>query len=93
MGLRLRQGRVFPREVSDVAAFSFINTLVPLSFVYETQVVLHSLYSRSNSSQVFYYLHLGVGTYLISSIVGNYVGLWLTDTSVPQRPEVAFSTV
>lgn len=78
MSFPRRRQRIFPRQVSDVGAFFFVVFMIPATFYYETSLVLSALYE---DSPVRYYAHLTVGTFLLLNIIGNYLGLWLTDTS------------
>jgi palmitoyltransferase len=75
---RYRRQRIFPRQVSDIGAFCFVVLMIPATFVFEVNVVFPELYKGAPWT---YYAHLALGTVLLVNIVGNYIGLWLTDTS------------
>lgn len=77
---RLRKSRLFPRQVSDVGAFIFVVLMMPATYIYETSVVMPAIYQEDSSSSTFY-LHNVVGLFLLVNLVGNFLGLWLTDTS------------
>ena len=74
-----RRQRIFPRQVSDAGAFIFVTLMIPATFVYETRVVLPALYPAEWSP--WRAAHVALGAFLLLNIVGNFVGLWLTDTS------------
>ena len=78
MGFPVRRSRLFPRQVSDVGAFLFVCVMIPSTFVYEVHLVLPVLYAEGPAR---FYLHGALGFFLLFNIVGNFVGLWLTDTS------------
>ena len=75
---RLRRQNIFPRQVSDIGAFFFVTFMIPATFIYEVHIVLADLYAERTLA---YYFHGTVGVFLLVNIVGNYLGLWLTDTS------------
>ena len=47
--------------------------------MYETGLVLQHLYYRD--AYTTYILHMVVGVFLLFNLLGNFIGLWLTDTS------------
>ena len=71
--------KLLPRQISDIGAFFFVTVMTPLTFYYEVKVVVTDLYHES--SPFLYYFHITVGSFLLFNIVGNYLELWLTDTS------------
>lgn len=86
-GLRRRLFRSIP----DLAASTFLGLIIPVTYWFEMFVVLPSVpFLRP---PLLYYGHLVLGTYLLASIVGNWVMVMLTNTStervvvpVPRRP-------
>jgi len=78
MTARFRRQRIFPKQISDIGAFVFVVTMIPSTYIFEAQVVAPELF---RGSPVWFYLHLTLGTVFLVNIVGNFIGLWLTDTS------------
>ena len=74
-----RKGHLFPRQVSDIGAFIFVCVMIPVTYMYETGLVLRHLYYRD--AYTTYILHMVVGVFLLFNLLGNFIGLWLTDTS------------
>jgi len=72
-----RRYRILPRQVSDVGAFFFVSFMIPATFIYETRVVLPAVFPGAATM----YANMVLGAFLLLNIVGNFVGLWLTDTS------------
>jgi len=75
---RMRKNKLFPRQVSDVGAFLFVVLMMPATYIYETSIVVPAIYSTSPYA---YYIHNAVGFFLLINLIGNFLGLWLTDTS------------
>lgn len=75
---RLRKNGLFPKQLSDVGAFTFVVCMIPTTYIYEVHVVLPALY---NTSPISYIIHMVIGAFLLLNLVGNFLGLWLTDTS------------
>jgi len=73
-----RKNKLFPRQVSDIGAFIFVCAMIPATYMYEASLVIPSLYREAYSSVI---LHNTVGFFLLFNLVGNFIGLWLTDTS------------
>ena len=46
---RMRKNRLFPRQVSDIGAFLFVVIMMPATYIYETAVVLPSVYNEGNT--------------------------------------------
>jgi palmitoyltransferase len=65
--------------VSDVGAFIFVCLMIPTTYMYEVTLVLPRLYYED--AYTSYLMHMSVGFFLLVNLVGNFVGLWLTDTS------------
>jgi len=76
--LRLRKTRLLPQQVSDLGAFFFVVVMIPLTYVWEVTVVCQSIFSAESLT---WYLHMLVGLVAVINITGNFVGLWLVDTS------------
>ena len=74
-----RKGHLFPRQVSDIGAFIFVCVMIPVTYMYETGLVLRHLYYRD--AYTTYILHMVMGVFLLFNLLGNFIGLWLTDTS------------
>ena len=74
-----RKGHLFPRQVSDIGAFIFVCVMIPVTYMYETGLVLQHLYYRD--AYTTYILHMVIGVFLLFNLLGNFIGLWLTDTS------------
>ena len=74
-----RKGNLFPKQVSDIGAFIFVCIMIPATYMYETILVLRNLYYQD--AYVSYLLHMTIGFFLLFNLLGNYIGLWLTDTS------------
>ena len=74
-----RKGHLFPRQVSDIGAFIFVCVMIPVTYMYETGLVLQHLYYRD--AYTTYILHMVMGVFLLFNLLGNFIGLWLTDTS------------
>jgi len=51
---------------------------MPATYLYEASLVIPSIYRDTYSSLV---MHNLVGFFLLFNLVGNFIGLWLTDTS------------
>ena len=77
MMIRLRKNRIFPRQVSDIGAFVFVTFMMPATYIYETTIVIPSVYAES----FMYYIHMAAGFFILCNLVGNFLGLWLVDTS------------
>ena len=75
---RLRRRKIFPRQISDIGAFFFVTLMIPATFVYEVRIVLPVLYEDLAAR---YFAHITFGVFLTINIIGNFLGLWLTDTS------------
>lgn len=73
-----RKNKLFPRQVSDIGAFIFVCIMMPATYLYEASLVIPSIYRDEYSSLV---MHNLVGFFLLFNLVGNFIGLWLTDTS------------
>ncbi|CAB4069337.1 ZDHHC [Lepeophtheirus salmonis] len=76
--VRFRRNHLFPRQVSDIGAFLFVSFMIPCSYFYETLIVVPSLYSQSS---VMFYIHNLLGIFILMNLLGNFLGLWLIDTS------------
>lgn len=75
---RMRKNKLFPRQVSDIGAFLFVVIMMPATYIYETAIVVPEIYS---SAPYAYYVHNAVGLFFLVNLIGNFLGLWLTDTS------------
>ena len=64
--------------MSDVGAFLFVLIMIPVTYIYEVNLVLPNLYQDSYFGWV---CHNMMGAFLLINLVGNFLGLWLTDTS------------
>ncbi len=73
-----RKNKLFPRQVSDIGAFIFVCVMIPATYLYEASLVIPTIYKDELTSLV---LHNIVGFFLLYNLVGNFIGLWLTDTS------------
>ena len=73
-----RKNKLFPRQVSDIGAFIFVCVMMPATYFYETMLVIPTIYRDAFSSQI---IHNIVGLFLLANLLGNFCGLWLTDTS------------
>ena len=51
-----RKGHLFPRQVSDIGAFIFVCVMIPVTYMYETGLVLRHLYYRD--AYATYILHM-----------------------------------
>ena len=50
---RMRKNRLFPRQVSDIGAFLFVVIMMPATYIYETAIVIPSLYDEGKKTLVF----------------------------------------
>ena len=73
-----RKNKLFPRQVSDIGAFIFVCVMMPATYFYETMLVIPTIYRDAFPSQI---IHNIVGLFLLANLLGNFCGLWLTDTS------------
>ena len=73
-----RKSKLFPRQVSDIGAFIFVCIMMPATYLYEASLVIPSIYRDAYSSLI---MHNLVGFFLLFNLIGNFIGLWLTDTS------------
>lgn len=76
--IRLRRNKLFPRQASDIGAFLFLTLMIPATFVYETSLVLPSLYAET---AILFYLFETLATFVAVNVLGNFLCLWLVDTS------------
>lgn len=74
---RWRRANVMPRVMSDIGAFTFVSCMIPVTYIWETFVVTPGLYG----DDWMWYGHMLAGFVIFCNIVGNFLGLWLTDTS------------
>lgn len=75
---RLRKTKVLPQQVSDFGAFLFVVTMIPMTYVWEVGAVSRSIFSPEG---YVWYIHMVFGLVLVVNITGNFLGLWLVDTS------------
>ena len=66
-----RKSKLFPRQVSDVGAFIFVWVMIPATYMYETQLVVPSLYKDDYTSLI---LHNIFGLFLLFNLLGNFIG-------------------
>lgn len=78
--LRLRKAKLVPQQVSDFGAFIFVCLMIPVSYLWEVLVVSRSLFPGPENT-VCWLLHMLLGLLIVVNISGNFVGLWLVDTS------------
>ena len=55
-------------------------TVKTVVYSFQVTVVVPSIFS-SDSDWASYAFHMCVGAFFLLNLVGNYLGLWLTDTS------------
>jgi len=76
--LRLRKKKLLPGQLSDVGAFLFVCFMIPFTFLWEIFYVTPDLYKDEEES---WWIHVFIGTFMFVNITGNFLGLWLVDTS------------
>jgi len=76
--VRLRKNRLLPQQMSDLGAFVFVSLMIPLTYLWEIFFVTPELYSEDTFT---WYLHMLFGLVVFVNIAGNFLGLWLVDTS------------
>jgi len=76
--LRLRKNKILPQQVSDLGAFIFVVTMIPITYIWEVAVVSRSIFSQDG---VAWYFHMALGVVMVINVTGNFLGLWLVDTS------------
>lgn len=76
--LRLRKSKLLPQQVSDLGAFIFVTLMIPVTYIWEVAVVSQSLFPKDSVS---WYFHMLFGLVVVINITGNFLGLWLVDTS------------
>jgi len=69
---------VMPRQMSDLGAFIFVTCMIPLTYIWEVYFITPELYKGEVGR---WYVHMTLGFIIVTNIVGNFVGLWLVDTS------------
>lgn len=77
--VRIRKSRVMPQQMSDMGAFIFVSCMIPGTYFWETCFITPGLYSEDGSS--IWYVHMLFGLVIFVNIIGNFLGLWLVDTS------------
>jgi len=75
---RLRKNKLLPQQISDLGAFVFISFMIPITYIWEVTVIVPSLYTEACLA---WFVHVAVGTLVLINVVGNFMGLWLVDTS------------
>ena len=81
-----RKSKLFPRQVSDVGAFIFVWVMIPATYMYETQLVVPSLYKDDYTSLI---LHNIFGLFLLFNLLGNFIGKY-TEKSLLKKKIVKF---
>eukprot|EP00096_Caligus_rogercresseyi_P001583 TRINITY_DN1262_c0_g2_i1.p1 TRINITY_DN1262_c0_g2~~TRINITY_DN1262_c0_g2_i1.p1 ORF type:complete len:288 (-),score=84.02 TRINITY_DN1262_c0_g2_i1:1616-2416(-) len=61
-----------------MGAFIFVSLMIPTSYFYESLIVLPSL---TPSNCIMFYIHHILGLFIVVNLLGNFMGLWLIDTS------------
>jgi len=75
---RLRKAKLLPQQVSDLGAFIFVVLMIPVTYIWEVAVVSNSLFPPESLT---WYFHMLWGLVVVINISGNFLGLWLVDTS------------
>jgi len=70
--------KLLPSHLSDMTAFLCIIAAIIATFAFEVFLVIPTLYNERAAKRT----HQGLGFLLFSNVAGNFLGLWLTDTSV-----------
>ena len=78
-----RKSKLFPRQVSDVGAFIFVWVMIPATYMYETQLVVPSLYKDDYTSLI---LHNIFGLFLLFNLLGNFIGKY-TEKSLLKKKD------
>ena len=76
MGHRLRTTNLLPQRPSELGAFVFITVMIPVTYIWEVTVVAPPLCTEPE-----FLLHVALGTLVLINVLGNFMGLWLVDTS------------
>jgi len=75
---RLRKAKLIPQQVSDIGAFFFVVCMIPLTYIWEVGVIVPKIYPEASIS---WFIHMFLGALVTINITGNFLGLWLVDTS------------
>jgi len=69
-----------PQQVSDLGAFIFVCAMIPVTYLWEVLVVSRALFPAPENT-FSWLIHMTLGLLILVNISGNFLGLWLIDTS------------
>lgn len=78
------RGNLLPRSLIDLLPFAFLITIIPITYWFEIWVALPGLYSFQTDTSTYCILFT-IGHFLLLNIVGNLLGVVMTDTSIRGR--------
>jgi palmitoyltransferase len=78
MAIRLRE-KIWPKQLSDLAATLFLLSAIPVTFWFEVWVVLPAIHAPGSFFCLF---HTVAALYLMFNIVSNFMAIFLCDTSI-----------